>query len=45
MEKPSTRGPSPGRKAIHVLGAKLNRKPKQPPDMPLKKNISKADRC
>jgi hypothetical protein len=31
MEKPTSRGPSPGRKAVHALGARLNRKPKRPP--------------
>jgi len=44
MEKPTARGPSPGRKAVHVLGARLNRKPKRPPPLPLKKKISNADR-
>jgi hypothetical protein len=43
MEKPSARGPSPGRKAVHVLGAKLNRKPKRPPPLPSKKKVSAAD--
>ena len=37
MEKPSARGPSPGRKAIHVLGSRLNRKPKRPPPVPVKR--------
>jgi hypothetical protein len=45
MEKPTSRGPSPGRKAVHALGAKLNRKPKRPPPLPLKKKISDADRA
>jgi len=45
MEKPSARGPSPGRKAVHALGARLNRKPKQPPPLPSKKKISNADRA
>jgi len=44
MEKPTARGPSPGRKAVHALGAKLNRKPKRPPPLPLKKKSSDADR-
>jgi len=44
MEKPTSRGPSPGRKAVHALGARLNRKPKQPPQLPLKKKLSGADR-
>ena len=44
MEKPTARGPSPGRKAVHVLRARLNRKSKRPPPLPLKKKISDADR-
>jgi hypothetical protein len=44
MEKPTSRGPSPGRKAVHALGAKLNRKSKRPPPLALKKKISDADR-
>ena len=44
MEKPTARGPSPGRKAAHALGARLNRKPKRPPPLPLKKKVSDADR-
>jgi hypothetical protein len=44
MEKPTVRGPSPGRKAVHALGARLNRKPKQPPPLPSKKKILNADR-
>jgi len=44
MEKPTSRGPSPGRKAVHALGARLNRKSKRPPPLPLKKKISDADR-
>lgn len=44
MEKPTSRGPSPGRKAAHSLGAKLNRKPKRPPPLPWKKKTSNADR-
>jgi hypothetical protein len=44
MEKPTSRGPSPGRKAAHALGARLNRKPKRPPPLPLKKKTSDADR-
>jgi hypothetical protein len=44
MEKPTVRGPSPGRKAVHALGAKLNRKPKRPPPLPSKKNVSNAVR-
>jgi hypothetical protein len=44
MEKPSAHGPSPGRKAVHALGAKLNRKPKRPPPLPSKKKSSNADR-
>jgi len=43
MEKPSARGPSPGRKAVHALGARLNRKPKRPPPLPSKKKVSAAD--
>ena len=45
MEKPNARGPSPGRKAAHALGARLNRKPKRPPALPSKKKISDADRA
>jgi len=45
MEKPTARGPSPGRKAVHALGARLNRKPKRPPSLPLKKKISDWDRA
>ena len=45
MQKPSARGPSPGRKAVHALGARLNRKPKQPPPLPSKKKTSNADRA
>ena len=44
MEKPTSRGPSPGRKAVHALGARLNRKSKRPPPLPLEKKISDADR-
>ena len=44
MEKPSARGPSPGRKAVHALRGRLNRKPKLPPPLPLKKKISNSDR-
>jgi hypothetical protein len=44
MEKPTTRGPSPGRKAVHALGARLNRKSKRPPPLLLKKKASSADR-
>jgi len=44
MEKPTSRGPSPGRKAVHALGARLNRKSKRPPPLPLKKTVSNADR-
>jgi len=44
MEKPSARGPSPGRKASHALGARLNRKPKRPPLLPLKKKASDTER-
>jgi hypothetical protein len=44
MEKPTSRGPSPGRKAVHALGARLNRKPKRPPPLPSKKKVSDADR-
>ena len=44
MEKPSARGPSPGRKAAHALGARLNRKPKLPPPLPLKKKAFDAER-
>jgi len=43
MEKPTSHGPSPGRKATHALGSRLNRKPKQPPPLPLKKKPSKTD--
>jgi hypothetical protein len=43
MEKPNARGPTPSRKAVHALGARLNRKPKQPPPLPVKKNVSKPD--
>ena len=39
MEKPSVRGPSPGRKAVRALGPRLNRKPKRPPSLPVKKNV------
>jgi len=42
MEKPTSRGPSPGRKAVHALGARLNRKPKRPPPLPSKKKVSTA---
>jgi hypothetical protein len=45
MEKPTTRGPSPGRKAVHVLRERLNRKPKRPPPLPLRKKISNSDRA
>jgi len=34
MEKPDARGPSPSRKAHHVLREKLNRKSKPPPPLP-----------
>ena len=44
MEKPTSRGPSPGRKAVHALGARLNRKPKRPPPLPSKKKVSDSDR-
>jgi hypothetical protein len=44
MEKPNARGPSPGRKAVHVLGPRLNRKPKRPPPLPSKKKVSYAGR-
>jgi hypothetical protein len=44
MEKPNSRGPSPGRKAVHALGARLNRKLKRPPPLPVKKKSSDADR-
>ncbi len=44
MEKPNARGPSPGRKAAHALGARLNRKPKRPPPLPSRKKVSDADR-
>ena len=37
MEKPTSRGPSPGRKAVYALGARLNRKTKRPPPLPSKK--------
>ena len=43
MEKPTSRGPSPGRKAVHALGVRLNRKPKRPPPLPAKK-VSGVDR-
>jgi hypothetical protein len=43
MEKPTSRGPSPGRKAVYALGARLNRKPKRPPPLPLKKKTSDPD--
>jgi hypothetical protein len=43
MEKPTARGPSPGRKAVHVLGPRLNRKPKPPPPLPLKKKAPDPD--
>lgn len=36
-EKPSAGGPSPSGKAEAALGAKLNRKPKEPPTFPGKK--------
>jgi hypothetical protein len=41
MEKPSNRGPSPNRKAQLALGAKVNRKFKQPPPFPAK-SLDKA---
>jgi hypothetical protein len=44
MEKPTSRGPSPGRKAVHALGPWLNRKPKRPPPLPLKKKVEEPDR-
>ena len=44
MEKPTSHGPSAGRKAVHALGARMNRKPKRPPPLPLKKKVSDADR-
>ncbi len=44
MEKPSSSGPSPGRKARHVLGSRLNRKTKRPPPLPLKKKAPVPDR-
>jgi len=40
MEKPSARGPSPGRKAHRALGRVLNRKPKRPPRLPAKKTLT-----
>ena len=43
MEKPTSRGPSPSRKAVHALGPRLNQKPKRPPPLPLKKKISNPD--
>jgi hypothetical protein len=45
MEKPSARGPSPGRKAHHALAQVLNRKPKRPPRLPAKKIAGAADRA
>jgi len=44
MEKPNARGPSPGRKAVNALGARLNRKSKRPPPLPSKKKVSDTDR-
>jgi hypothetical protein len=44
MEKPTARGPVPSRKAHLVLGKRLNRKMKQPPPMPVKKNLTTARR-
>jgi len=44
MEKPASRGPSPGRKAVHALGARLNRKPKRPPPLPSKNKGTDARR-
>ena len=44
MEKPSVRWPSPGRKAVRALGPRLNRKPKRPPPLPVKKNVPDAGR-
>jgi len=34
----------PARKAVHALGARLNRKPKRPRPLPVKKKSSDADR-
>ena len=45
MEKPTARGPTPGRKAHLALGQKLNRKEKPPPRMPaqpIRKNPTTA---
>ncbi len=47
MEKPTARGPTPGRKAHLALGQKLNRKEKPPPRMPaqpMRKNPTTARR-
>ncbi|PYL19179.1 MAG: hypothetical protein DMF41_10390 [Verrucomicrobia bacterium] len=44
MEKPNARGPSPSRKAHLALQERLNRKPKRPPRLPIKKNFSSARR-
>ena len=44
MEKPTERGPSPGRKALHVRGPRLNRKPTRPPPLPVKKKATEPDR-
>jgi hypothetical protein len=44
MEKPNARGPSPSRKAHLALKERLNRKPKRPPRLPIKKVFSGAQR-
>jgi hypothetical protein len=41
MEKPTSHGPSPDRKAQHALREKLNRKSKPPPPFPAK-SLDKA---
>jgi hypothetical protein len=45
MEKPRSRGPSPGRKARRGLGSALNRKIKRQPPLPIKKKATDADRA
>jgi hypothetical protein len=45
MEKPNARGPSPNRKAHRALGQALNRKPKRPPRLPVKKIATTVDRA
>ena len=45
VEKPNVRGSSPSRKAHLALGERLNRKPKCPLRLPVKKNPSPARRA